>query len=311
MERHAILSSMAVSVTVVFLLFFQISFAGNELNAAQTALRAIEPNENEFFYPSSKNRLESLSKTIYENPDVNIDLTKYEANVRESLANGTTERAWQNLDPNLTVEECKKLTTAKLAQVCFSTSLLTRHLLATSNRPVYVFAMLKIRYHCYGELFERDDLWKGVLDAYSLYAAALETKGDPNKVIDSIMGLNELPNVFQYNKMREQLNGKEIQFVRAQLEALKKIRSFIKDDKDDSTVSSTPFFSVTAPMSLVNHSLVFMEKVSKDKSKPAIDNISRLRLTKTPKMKEVKNYIDISIAEIEQFLDSYMSERKQ
>lgn len=310
MERHAILNLMAVTVTVVFLLFSQSSISGNEPNAALTALTANEPNENEFFYPSSKDRVERLGKTIYENTDANIDLTNYEANLRKSLANGTIGRAWQNLDPNLTAEECRKLTTAKLAQVCFSTSLLTRHLLASSNRPVYVFAMLKIRYPCYGELFERDDLWKGVLDAYSLYAAALETKGDPNKVIDSIMGLNELPNVFQYNKMREQLNGKEIQFVRAQLEALKKIRSFIKDDKDDSTVSSTPFFSVTAPMSLVNHSLVFMEKVSKDKSKPAIDNICKLRLRKTPKMKEVKNYIDISIVEIERFLDSYMVERK-
>jgi hypothetical protein len=41
-----------------------------------------------------------------------------------------------------------------------------------------------------------------------------------------------------------------------------------------------------------------------------IENIFKLRLLKTQKMKEIKEYVDVSINEIESFLDSYKSGSK-
>ncbi|MBN1974385.1 MAG: hypothetical protein JW787_12150 [Sedimentisphaerales bacterium] len=307
MERHVILCSMVVTVSVVFLLFFQSSITGKESNTAQTALTAIEPDENEFFYPSSKDRLESLRKTIYENTDDKIDLTQFEVDLRKSLADGKIS-AWQNLVPKLTREECAQMPTSELAGVCFSTSLFTR-LLLIYDRPVYAFSAAKIRCPCYEELFRRDDLWKGVLSAYSLYSSGLNPKGEPNDVIDAVMGLSNLPLFFQYPKMRQQLEGREILFIRAQLEALKKFRSFITDDEDESLVSSSPFFKLTTSISLVNYSLVLIQKISADKSKSVIDNISKLRLSRTPKMKEIKNYVDVSLAEIEKYVKSYKDDK--
>jgi hypothetical protein len=42
-----------------------------------------------------------------------------------------------------------------------------------------------------------------------------------------------------------------------------------------------------------------MQKASITQSSSAIDTISNLRLPKKPKMGEVKNYMDVSITEIE------------
>ncbi len=286
MKRYTILFSFVMMATVIGLFSCQKSTEKIDL-----------------FYPSPASTLKYLSRTIYENPDASIDLTQFEADIRNSLATTSKPNAWQNLDPNITVEEYKRLTTVKLAQICFSTGLLTRYLIAY-DKPIYAFSMVKVRFPCFAELFERDDLWQGVLEAYPLYAAGLDPKGEPNKVIDSVMGLNNLPLIFQHPKMCGQLKGREIMFVCAQFEALKKIRSYIKNDADSSTTSSTTFFSVTTPISLVNHSLVFMQKVSPDKSASAVEAISRLRLSKKTKMGEVKKYMDNCISEIQQFLDS-------
>ena len=301
---------------VFLLLSFNTGFSFRQERSEESSLAAQkDPNSSitsngtvgdDFYYPSD--RLEYIRRTIYEDTVNDAVIIRFEENVRKSIADGFAE-PWQNLVPKLTREQCVKMPTPELAKVCFSTSLFTR-LLLIYDRPVYAFSIAKIRYPCYEELFNRDNLWEGVLSAYSFYSSSLNPKGEPNDVIDAIMGLNNLPLFFQYPPMRRQLEGREVLFVRAHLEALKNIRSFIKDDKDNSTVSSTQFFSVTTPISLVNYSLVLLQKVSTDKSKSVIDNISKLRLSKTPEMKEVKKYIDICINEIEPFLDSYMSDRK-
>jgi hypothetical protein len=265
--------------------------------------------ENEFFYPADE--IENMMKSLYEeagahiNEDVDayIDLAVFEADLHASLANGWTP-PWQNLAPKLTREECVKMPTLELSEACFSSSVFARELLLF-DKPILSFSRLKILYPCYAELFERDDLWEGVLSAYSLYASHLGPESEPNETINSLMGLDNLPRIFQLPNMRKQLEGKELLFVHAQLESIKKIRSYIEGDTDDFLVSSTPFFSVTTPVSLVNLTLVFMQKVSVSQSASAIDTISELQLPKSPKMGQIKNYMDISITEIEQFLNSY------
>jgi len=298
-----------VIIICVFLVVASISFGqgqtqersfivSEELNSLNASNEITKEN---FYFPTDK--LEYIRRCIYESSDDEISMKRYEDDLRKSIADGNVG-PWQNLVPKLTREECIKMPTSELAQVCFSTSLFTR-LLLLYDKPVHAFSVAKVRYPCYEELFNRDDLWQGILGAYSIYSSGLDPKGEPNNVMDAIIGLDNLPLVFQCNKMREQLKGRELLFIRAQVNALKKIRLYIKNDDDNSTVSATPFFSVTAPISMINHSLVFAQKVSEEKSKTLIDNISKLQLSTKPKMGDIKNYIDISIAEFQQLLNSY------
>ena len=295
MRRYTILY-----VLVLLAIVTGISFGQNNSGSSNSTAETI------FYNPTD--RLEYIIRSIYEDTMNEADISRLEEEQRKSLADGFAG-PWQNLVPKLTREECAKMTTPELAKVCFETSIFSR-LQLIYNRPITAFIVAKVRYPCYEELFNRDDLWKGVLEAYSLYSSGLDPKGEPNDVIDAVMGLINLPLFFQYPPMRQQLEGREILFVRAQLDALKNIRSFIKDDKDDSTVSAAPFFSVATPIELINYSLVFIQKLSPDKSKSVIDKISKIRLSKTPKMKEVKDYIDISIIEIEKYLKSYEINKK-
>lgn len=274
-------------------------------NKPALSIKPKNGKENEFFRPADE--LENLMKSLYEeagdhiNKEANMAL--FEADLRTSLANGWTP-PWQNLAPKLTREECAKMSTLELSKVCFSSSIFARELML-HDRPIFGFSRLKILYPCYAELFERDDLWEGVLSAYSLYASSLDPKGEPNKAINAVMGLDNLPRIFQLPKMQKQLEGREILFVCAQLEAIKKIRSYIEGDADEALVSSTPFFSITTPISLVNLTMVFMQKVSLSQSASVIGDISELRLPKKPQMGQIKNYMDTSINGIEHFITSY------
>jgi hypothetical protein len=257
---------------------------------------------NDTYFPIREDRLVNRERTMFEAIDPAV-LAKVEADARKTLENGGPPPAWQNLVPKLTREECAKMTTDKLAQACFSSGYLTRRLLASnSGKHVYTLISVKVWYPCYGELFEREDLWKVVLDAYSMYASRLDPKRDPNTVIDGSMGLDTLGDLFQLPKVQEQLRGKETQFVRAQLDALKKVRRFIGGDPNDAMRSSTPFFSLRVPVSLIEDSLVFMRRASPSQSAPVVAKICKISLSRRPTMGQVKAYIDAVTPEIEQFL---------
>jgi hypothetical protein len=272
------------------------------------AIKPENKEEKEFFRPADE--LEKMMQSLYKEvgdhlnkeADDYINLALFEKDLRTSLANGWTP-PWQNLAPTLTREECAKMPTLDLSKVCFSSSIFARESMLF-DEPLFTFSRLKILYPCYAELFERDDLWEGVLSAYSLYASGLDPAGEPNKVIDAMMGLDNLPRIFQLPTLQAQLEGREILFVFAQLEAIKKVRSYIEGDADEALVSSTPFFSMTTPISLVNLTMVFMQKVSLSQSASAIGAISELQLPKKLQMGQIKNYMDISINEIENFINS-------
>lgn len=260
-----------------------------------------DTREEELVYPAGD--VNSIMAFLSKEAKAPVDLAQFEADLRRSLAGGWTP-PWPNITPKLTREECVKMATPELARVCFSTGLLARAQLIY-DKPIYAFSRLKILYPCYEELFKRDDLWEGVLSAYSLYASHLDPKGEPNSVMDAFMGLDNLPRMFQLPKLQEQLEGRELLFVRAQLEAIKGIRSYIEGDANESLVSSTAFFSTTTPFSIVNLTLAFMKRASVSRSASAIDTMSRMGLPQKPTMGQVKGYMDVSITEIERFLNSY------
>ncbi len=274
-------------------------------NKLVSLVKSKSTTEGEPVYSTDEleNIMEYFDEEAEKEINAHLDLLQFETDLRTSLANGWTP-AWQNLAPKLTRKECVKMSTLELSEACFSSSIFARaHLIY--DKPIYAFSRLKILYPCYAELFKRDDLLEGVLSAYSLYASGLDPEGEPNEIIDSLMGLDTLPLIFQLPNMLKQLKGKELQFVHAQLEAIKKIRSYIDGDADDSLTSSTPFFTAKTPVSLVQYTLAVMRKASISRSASAIDTITGLQLPIKPKMGQIKTYLDISIKEIEQFLNSY------
>lgn len=220
-----------------------------------------------------------------------IRLAKFKKSVEKSFNRGWRP-AWYKVAPDLTAEECSKMATSELAKECFSSSVYCRELLI--SQPKHAFVKMEVFYPCYKELFNRDDLWKGVMEAYPFLSARLYSKSsDTRTSIDALITLQELKYIFRLPKISEQIKGKELLFIRSHLDALKGIRLYMDND-------SIPFFSLTAPVALLNQSVYFMRKLSP--GAPEIDAICNLKLRKKPRTGESKAFLDASISEIERFL---------
>jgi hypothetical protein len=280
MVRHKIFG-------VFFLCAFCIAFTGCKTNESQDEC---------YFFPAESIEMQELMHA-QSNAE---ELKEFELELRKNIADGW-EPTWQSLAPDLTREDCMKMPTSDLAEVCFSSSVITRALLIY-NYPAYAFVRLKVFYPCYEELFKREDLYDGIIEAYSMYSSALDRKAHANTNVDSMMGLENLPYMFQIPQVKEQMKGNELVFIGAQLEALKKIRLYIDEDTDDALESSTPYFSLRTPISLVNNALLTMREISPND--PANDAIKSLQLPVKPNCGQVKKYIDDSITQIERFFAS-------
>lgn len=270
----------------------------------QDASASFEVSKNtkeDLYYPAED--VDVIVANLSEKANEYIDLSIFESDLRTSIADGWTS-PWQNLAPKLTREESITMSTKELAEICFSSSIFARTQLLY-DEPIYAISRLKVLYPCYDELFKRDDLWVGVINAYSLYSSNLNQEEDPNLIIDNIMGLDNISRIFRLPILQEQIENKEHLIIKAHLEALKGLRLYIENDENEALKSSTPFFNITTPITLVNFALAFMKKASTSNSVPSIDNISKLQLPKEPNMGETKNYIDSAISEIEKYLKSY------
>ena len=229
-----------------------------------------------------------------------LELIEFENHMRKIVADGWRP-PWHKMAPDFTAEECSKMTTSELSEAFFSTSIFARETLIVNN-PEHSFIRMKILFPCFNELYHRDDLCDGVLDAYYLHSSILTPEADPNDIVSGFVGLKTLPKTFELPSMRQQMVGRELSFVRAQLDALKIIRSYIENDPDNDLISSTPYFDLSTPISLIDYSLYFMNRHSPSDSASAINEMSKLKIEKTPTMGEVKKFMDVSITEIEKYL---------
>jgi hypothetical protein len=255
---------------------------------------------NDTYFPFREDALANSERAMFEKIDPNV-LAQYEADARKGFERGGIPPAWQNMAPKLTPEQCAKMSTVDLAQVCFSSSYLTRRLLAENRKTAHTLITVTVWYPCYRELFKREDLWKGVLRAYSTYASRLDPRHDSNTVIDGWMGLGAVRDLFQLPKLQEQVQGRETLFVRAQLDSLKTIRSSLNGEPKAESSSSMPFV-LGAPISLLQDTMVFMRRADPDRAGPTISRICKIPLSGNPTVGQMKTYLDAVMPEIEQFL---------
>jgi hypothetical protein len=256
---------------------------------------------NDAFFPFREDALANSERAMFEKIDPNV-LAQYEADARKSLESGGIPPAWQNLAPKLTSEQCAKMSTVDLAQSCFSSSYLTRRLLAENRKAAHTLVAVTVWYPCYRELFKREDLWKGVLKAYSTYVSSLDPRRDSNGVIDGSMGMGTVRDLFQLPRLQDQVRGRELLFVRAQLDSLKTIHSYLEGDLKAGS------FALGAPISLLQHTLIFMRRGAPDRAGPAISRICRIPLSRTPTTGQMRTYLDAVMPEIEQFLKAVPSQ---
>lgn len=233
------------------------------------------------------------------NPD---DLARYERMLRADMEIEGPPRVLADMLPKMEVENSADVSTEALAKACFKSSVLARRQLASSqSNPAYALTEVKVFYPVYEEYLGRIDAWKGWLAAYSSYASAMGSNSNANELIDALIGMQTLTSLFWEPGMRSQLKGKELLFIEAQLEALKSFRAYLFSDKDERATSSTTFFSLTVPASLVNSALALMIQSGGEDVRGEIVAVTSFTLPENYTMGDVENYLDLAIGCIDDF----------
>ena len=279
----------------------QSNMENGKLDARLPEVETYLPNSQEVFEEvkliDHLRGLDNFSAVLRGELDLDPEkFAEFEAATREHVKQNGPPRAWINLAPKLTAQELKTISTLELAKACFTSSLLARRRLASSqSNPAYSIVETMAFYPAFDEFFSREDAWEGWLKAYFDFADALESGGGKTEAFDAQMGLTAINSLFSLPSLRKQVEGNEEWFIEAHLYVLKAIRASIDGCEDSSNNTEDGTFGLTLPTCIVKTALALMRQSSEAKAVAAIDEVSRVRIPKEYTMGDIKRYLDVCI----------------
>ena len=201
-------------------------------------------------------------------------------------------------------EECVKppsyfqgMDTESLAKECFSSGLFAAEMLAFAGKEEVAFIRLEIMHNGFAELFNRPDMWKGVLAVYEMLISNLDPQGEKNDVFSSALFLHALKQLYFFNPFKKQINGNEKIFLEVNLKALKRFRWFIENSHLSRFEPKIPFY--VEPFTVVSVALMLQHKVNPKNYDDIISQLSSVRFTTEQNKDDIKYYLDMAIPAIE------------
>lgn len=223
-----------------------------------------------------------------------VDLAESELRWQEWKRQGKT--MWGSETWMKEPEYYQKLDTLKLAEECFERPTFGFQMTIYDN-PQYGFITLKIMHNGFAELFQREDMWKGILHVYEQLSLELKPENNLGKIIEVSLNLFALHRLYELSEFKGQVRGREELFLRANIEVLKQYSSFIDSFDPEKIGTPTPFF--TEPVAVARVALMLHKQVNPsqyDKTEPVIKPI---RWSQQQNMSDVKQFIDLVIKQIE------------
>jgi hypothetical protein len=222
--------------------------------------------------------------------------------LRESVASGWRP-PWSDLEIQMTDEQIASASTETLAKACFASGLPARTFLL-SNSPNAAIRRLEVLYRGYAELFGRADAWKVPIAVIDLYASALDPRGQAVGNVNAIMGLTTLPELYGYPSIRKSMVGHEKEIIVAHIRGLERISAYLASDLElGQEDASQPFFSVTAPITLVRWALALGRRLSVERYELAYTALSEYRWLQGDDPRRVKPFLDRAVKELGRFIE--------
>lgn len=229
-------------------------------------------------------------------------LIQFDLELKQSLKSGW-KPPWSDLAPRLTDEQIRTMSTEDLGKACLASGLPARSMLIYDN-PHFGIRRLEILHKGYTELFRRPDSWKAFAAVADLCSSQLDPNGPTNDNVNAVMVLTSLPYFYGYPAIRKQLAGHEREIISAHLQTLKKISAYLDAPPDKGQpANSAPFFSATAPTSLITSALALGKALSPEKYQAARLALSRHQWAKDYSARDVKQYVDHATSELQRFLE--------
>lgn len=198
----------------------------------------------------------------------------------------------------------RKLSTEKLAEQCLTGETVFWSAISMYDEPAFGLQRLSIMHDGFAELFERKDMWKGVLYAYDRLADDLNLDADLKAIVLASGNLESMRYLYGYPPLREQVRGREALFLSANLRVLKKYRWYLdRFDSEKLGTEGTPGF-FCEPCLVAQVALMLAKQVAPKQYDRIAPKLTSVRWTSRQDLDDLRDFLDAVIAETEPVLAS-------
>jgi hypothetical protein len=224
------------------------------------------------------------------NPCLDAELAKQEKALLEMKKNGKT--MWGSERWMKTPEYYASLPTPELATECFARPTFGFEMtIFDENR--FGFQRLRIMHDGFAELFDREDMWKGILAAYDHMSSKIDPGNDLRTIVSTSNNFNAMGALYQWPAFKKQVEGREAIFLAANLRSVKRYRWYLDTYDPEKLGTDTPFFR--EPCSVARVALVLAERVDPKRYARIAPAIQSVRWPKEQDIEDVKKYLDLVI----------------
>lgn len=203
----------------------------------------------------------------------------------------------------------KSLKTTELAEECFSRATYSFEV-SIFDDPRIGLERLRIFHNGFQVLFQRNDMWEGILGAYEYLSSQLNLESDLRTIVRVSGTLDDLRVLYGFPEFKEQVKGREEMFLSANLRVLKKFAWYLEnyDPKKLGTGGSPGFFG--EPCSVAQVALMFTKQVDPQRYNSIKSEIKSVRWPEEQNIQDLKEFIKLVLDRLEGVVPSESSEAR-
>jgi hypothetical protein len=243
---------------------------------------------------------EDVIRTAERTAEETLDFQATIYKMRKSRDKGETK--WGSEKWMKPPEYYRNLDTVKLVEDCFSRPIFALEMQIYEN-PIIGYHSLKIFHNGFTELFEREDLWRGLLHIYDVLSAKISAESDLSTIMSASDHLRAIEKLYMTSPFREQVKGREKEFLVANLKVLQRYKKYLEEydyQKLGTEEGSAGVFG--EPCSVARVALMLAKQVNPSqyaRIEPAITNV---RWPMQQRIEDLKSFIDLVTTSLEGFV---------
>jgi hypothetical protein len=203
----------------------------------------------------------------------------------------------------------KSLKTRELSEECFSRSIYSFEV-SIFDDPRIGLERLRIFHNGFQVLFQRDDMWEGILHTYEYLSSKLNLESDLRTIVRASGNLDDLRVLYSFPEFKEQVKGREEMFLSANLQVLKKFAWYLEnyDPKKLGTGGSPGFFG--EPCSVAQVALMLTKQVDPQRYNSTESEIKSVRWPEEQNIQDLKEFIKLVLDKLEGVVPTESSEAR-
>jgi hypothetical protein len=196
---------------------------------------------------------------------------------------------WAQPDRMKPPEYYAALDTTALADACFEGGLFGNVMLLYKREAS--LENLRIFHNGFAELLQRPDMWKGILQLYDKLGAKIDPQADPRQIVDASLQLDEMRNLITLPPLKDQVKGKEDQFLAAQVRVLQRFKRYLDTFEPREGWQTPGFFR--EPCSVAQVALLLAKQVDPQGYDKIIPALMDVRWSREQHTVDLRKFIDL------------------